>query len=498
MHNGWGQQMASINMNGISSSTGMAGMTTTIISNSASRMSNYEISDEVNRLHLQHLERKYGGRIRAHMAATKIQRAFRRFRLEQQWQRLRVSGPTGSARRQGHSPRVTAETEQRQMRMRQLALSQPSLKYHPATSLRAQLRAERCGGDGGTELQPLRSAQTQASNSVLSPRRMIVEPPTSPQPRPYLELMSPRLSQRRVISVSSSQMQVLPVPSGFDRRSSTHSSFNSAECNSSSSTAKYYQLLPTESVPSDCTAAVAAAVASGTSPSIWVPRVHTPHTQQHHPSSFNTQQTRDSPQYSSQGGARNGSPSAVFANGDGANSPQQLSFVHANPSSRRHEMVVAYHTNSLPRMGRRHESLYQVTAAASQQENTRSTSMVQHPIRDWPDQQRRRLYRIALNFFNKKPDRGVQLLIHWGFVDDNPQSIAKLFLGRRGLSKQMIGEFLGTLQSPFHEAVLERFVNEIPMYEMDIDVALRQLLTHFRLPGEAQKIDHIMEVRVIK
>lgn len=32
------------------------------------------------------------------------------------------------------------------------------------------------------------------------------------------------------------------------------------------------------------------------------------------------------------------------------------------------------------------------------------------------------------------------------------------------------------------------------MYNMDIDMALRQLLTKFRLPGEAQKIDHIMQV----
>ena len=28
---------------------------------------------------------------------------------------------------------------------------------------------------------------------------------------------------------------------------------------------------------------------------------------------------------------------------------------------------------------------------------------------------------------------------------------------------------------------------------VEIDVALRHLLTHFRLPGEAQKIDHVMQ-----
>lgn len=94
----------------------------------------------------------------------------------------------------------------------------------------------------------------------------------------------------------------------------------------------------------------------------------------------------------------------------------------------------------------------------------------------------------------RKPDRGLQLLINWGFVDSNPQAIAKLFLGRRGLSKQMIGEFLGTLHSSFHASVLDYFISEIDMFDMEIDVALRHMLSYFRLPGEAQKIDHIMQV----
>lgn len=36
----------------------------------------------------QVLERRYGGRIRAHTAATRIQRAFRQYRLLQQWRNL--------------------------------------------------------------------------------------------------------------------------------------------------------------------------------------------------------------------------------------------------------------------------------------------------------------------------------------------------------------------------------------------------------------------------
>lgn len=79
--------------------------------------------------HLQHLERKYGGRLRAHSAATKIQRAFRRYRLEQQWQSLKTGGPSGSARNHGQGTPRTLTDAERQMHLRKMARSQPSLKY---------------------------------------------------------------------------------------------------------------------------------------------------------------------------------------------------------------------------------------------------------------------------------------------------------------------------------------------------------------------------------
>lgn len=55
----------------------------------------------------------------------------------------------------------------------------------------------------------------------------------------------------------------------------------------------------------------------------------------------------------------------------------------------------------------------------------------------------------------RKPSRGIQLLIEWGFVEDSPLAVANLLIGRRGLSKQMIGEYLGQLYSPFQSSVLK-------------------------------------------
>ncbi|VDN19150.1 unnamed protein product [Gongylonema pulchrum] len=94
----------------------------------------------------------------------------------------------------------------------------------------------------------------------------------------------------------------------------------------------------------------------------------------------------------------------------------------------------------------------------------------------------------------RKPTRGIQLLIELGFVEDSSLAVANLLLGRRGLSKQMIGEYLGYLHSPFQSSVLKHFVGLIDLHGMEVDVALRHALSFFRLPGEAQKIERIMQV----
>lgn len=107
---------------------------------------------------------------------------------------------------------------------------------------------------------------------------------------------------------------------------------------------------------------------------------------------------------------------------------------------------------------------------------------------------RKRQYRVGLNLFNKKPERGISYLIRRGFLENTPQGVAKFLISRKGLSKQMIGEYLGNLQSPFCMAVLECFAGELDLSGMQVDVALRRFQQYFRMPGEAQKIERLMEV----
>ncbi|XP_039761364.1 IQ motif and SEC7 domain-containing protein 2 isoform X1 [Pararge aegeria] len=106
---------------------------------------------------------------------------------------------------------------------------------------------------------------------------------------------------------------------------------------------------------------------------------------------------------------------------------------------------------------------------------------------------RKRQYRVGLNLFNKKPERGIAYLISRGFLENSPRGVARFLITRKGLSKQMIGEYLGNLQSQFNMAVLECFVNELDLSGMAVDVALRRYQAHFRLPGEAQKIERLVE-----
>lgn len=85
---------------------------------------------------------------------------------------------------------------------------------------------------------------------------------------------------------------------------------------------------------------------------------------------------------------------------------------------------------------------------SDQQLNTTSSYKISETVR-------KRQYRVGLNLFNKKPERGIAYLIRRGFLENSPQGVARFLISRKGLSKQMIGEYLGNLQSPFCMTVLE-------------------------------------------
>uniref|UniRef100_A0A3B3CA67 IQ motif and Sec7 domain ArfGEF 2a n=1 Tax=Oryzias melastigma TaxID=30732 RepID=A0A3B3CA67_ORYME len=104
----------------------------------------------------------------------------------------------------------------------------------------------------------------------------------------------------------------------------------------------------------------------------------------------------------------------------------------------------------------------------------------------------RRQYRIGLNLFNKKPEKGIQYLIERGFVSDTPVGIARFILERKGLSRQMIGEFLGSRQQ-FNKDVLNCVLDEMDFSGMDLDDALRKFQAQIKVQGEAQRVERLVE-----
>ncbi|TRY73448.1 hypothetical protein TCAL_11335 [Tigriopus californicus] len=113
---------------------------------------------------------------------------------------------------------------------------------------------------------------------------------------------------------------------------------------------------------------------------------------------------------------------------------------------------------------------------------------------DNDDSFRRRQYRVGLTLFNQNPDIGIEYLLKKQFLDFSPAATAAFLLGRKGLSKRVIGEYLTNLQRPFNLAVLHCFIHGMDFTGLHLDIALRQLQEEVTLPGEAQKIEKIVEV----
>lgn len=95
------------------------------------------------------------------------------------------------------------------------------------------------------------------------------------------------------------------------------------------------------------------------------------------------------------------------------------------------------------------------------------------------------------DLFNRKPKRGIEFLQKHGYLGSEDQDIAKFLLANSDkLDKTTLGEYIGDLQN---KEIMYMFVNQMNFAGKDIVTALRHFLDQFRLPGEAQKIDRLME-----
>ncbi|KAM7260898.1 hypothetical protein ACFE04_026373 [Oxalis oulophora] len=110
--------------------------------------------------------------------------------------------------------------------------------------------------------------------------------------------------------------------------------------------------------------------------------------------------------------------------------------------------------------------------------------------------EQRRAYKLELqegiSLFNRKPKKGIEFLINANKVGNTPEEIAVFLKNASGLNKTLIGDYLGERED-LSLKVMHAYIDSFDFQGMEFDEAIRTFLQGFRLPGEAQKIDRIME-----
>ncbi|KAL2926746.1 Brefeldin A-inhibited guanine nucleotide-exchange protein 1 [Bienertia sinuspersici] len=110
--------------------------------------------------------------------------------------------------------------------------------------------------------------------------------------------------------------------------------------------------------------------------------------------------------------------------------------------------------------------------------------------------EQRRAYKLEIQkgiaLFNRKPSKGVEFLINTKKVGGSPEEVATFLKNTSGLNPTIIGDYLGEREE-FSLKVMHAYVDSFNFEKMDFGESIRYFLRGFRLPGEAQKIDRIME-----
>ncbi len=124
---------------------------------------------------------------------------------------------------------------------------------------------------------------------------------------------------------------------------------------------------------------------------------------------------------------------------------------------------------------------------------------------------KKRLMRKAAKLFNTKSSTGISFLVSCGIIADpvTPRSIASFLRNGLvvGLDKKQVGVYLGEVGKPavagkspkvwerdwFHKEVLVEYCSLFDFDRQSLLDGLRMFLASFRLPGEAQQIDRILQ-----
>ncbi|XP_035906929.1 brefeldin A-inhibited guanine nucleotide-exchange protein 2 isoform X1 [Anopheles stephensi] len=126
-----------------------------------------------------------------------------------------------------------------------------------------------------------------------------------------------------------------------------------------------------------------------------------------------------------------------------------------------------------------------------------NTSGGNREVLDLPEEleerkQRKEVMETGIDMFNRKPKKGIVFLQERGLLGTPVEDVARWLHEDERLDKTQIGDYLGE-NDEHSKTVMCAYIDAMNFAELDIVAALRYFLEGFRLPGEAQKIDRLME-----
>lgn len=98
------------------------------------------------------------------------------------------------------------------------------------------------------------------------------------------------------------------------------------------------------------------------------------------------------------------------------------------------------------------------------------------------------VFEQGLELFKKSPKKGLQYFIDNGFTDQ--ENAAEFLYKTTQLDEAGVGEIIGTLNNG---EILRKYVAMFDFKCQGFEVAFREFLSRFQIPGEGQMIDRIME-----
>lgn len=94
--------------------------------------------------------------------------------------------------------------------------------------------------------------------------------------------------------------------------------------------------------------------------------------------------------------------------------------------------------------------------------------------------------------FNIKPKSARDYMVQKRVIQGLPSEMAEFILSQPKLSKRRVGEYIGNIDA-LSQRVCEELFARYDFTGKTLDAALRFLMLQFRLPGEAQQIDRLLE-----